>query len=122
MAASRLPTFNPIWSYMRVSIAGAEAAPMEMTYSMKPEALLENLALPPRGLPELRRRHAGGAMEGADEIGEVVETDVIGDVGHRFVVVGKVPRGTAQPRAHQILMRGNAERGREQPQEMERAD
>src|SRR5215813_13079183 len=89
---------------------------------MKAETFLENLAHPPRRLPELQRRHACCAMKGTDEIGEVIEADVIGDVGHRLVVVGEVARGAAQPRAHQILMRGDAEHGREQAQEMERAD
>ena len=61
-------------------------------------------------------------MEGADEIGEIAEADVIGDIGDRAVVVGQPPRRMAQPRAHQILVRGDAEHAREQPQEMERAD
>ena len=83
---------------------------------------MENLALASRSLPELERRDAGGAMEGADEVGEVAEADVIGDVGDRDVVVGEQPRRMPQPRAHQILMRGDAEHVCEQPQEMERAD
>ena len=68
------------------------------------------------------RRDAGGAVEGADEIGQIAEADVIGDVGDRAVVVGQQPRRVAQPRAHQILMRRDAEHAGEQPQEMERAD
>ena len=39
----------------------------------------------------------------------------------RFVV-GQQARGMAQPRAHQILVRGDAEHAGEQPQEMERAE
>ena len=63
---------------------------MEISYSVQPEAFLENLAHPPRGLPEFQRRHAGRAMEGADEIGEIVKADIIGDVGHGLVIVGEV--------------------------------
>ena len=83
---------------------------------------MENLALPARGLPEFQRRHTGSAMEGADEIGEVVEADVIGDVGHGLVVVSEMARGAPQPRAQEILMRGDAEHAGKQPQEVERAD
>ena len=63
---------------------------------MQAKAFLENLALAPRGLPEFQRRDAGRAMEGADEIGEIVEADVIGDFGHGFVIVGQLPRCAAQ--------------------------
>ena len=61
-------------------------------------------------------------MKSAHEVGEVVETDIVGDVGDRAVVVGQAPRRMAQPRAHQILVRGHAEHVGKQPQEMERAD
>src|SRR4051812_17269610 len=81
--------------------------------SVEDEAFPENPALSARGLPELGRRHAGGAVEGADEIGEIAETDVIGDVGDRDIVLGEQARGVPQPRTHQILMRGDAEHGRE---------
>jgi len=36
-------------------------------------AVAKYLALAERGLPEPQRRDAGGAVEGADEIGEVSE-------------------------------------------------
>src|SRR5262249_9214781 len=59
---------------------------MAITKSVEGEAFLENLALPPRGLTELERRDPGSAMEGADKIGEIAESDVIGDVGHGLVI------------------------------------
>ena len=34
-------------------------------------------------------------MEGAHEVGEVAEADVIGDIGDRAVVIGKPSRGVA---------------------------
>jgi hypothetical protein len=83
---------------------------------------LENLAVPSRGLPEFQGRRAGSTVEGPDEIGKVAEADVIGDLGDRAVVIGQPPRRVAQPRAHQILVRGHAHDVREQPQEMIRAD
>ena len=61
-------------------------------------------------------------MEGADEIGEIAEADVIGDVGDGDVLVSQQPRGMPQARAHQILMRGDAEHAGEQSQEMEWAE
>ena len=48
-------------------------------------------------------------MEGADEIGEIAETDIIGDIGDGAILIGQKPRRMAQPRAHQILVRGDAE-------------
>src|SRR6266581_201994 len=112
-----------MWSYMMISNA-SHALPrgVEITYSMKRETFLENLAHAARGLAELQRGDAGGAVEGADEIGEIAEAYVIGDVGHVPVILGQQARGMPEPRAHQILMRGDAEHAREQPQEMERAD
>ena len=83
---------------------------------------MENLAVSPRCLAEFQRRGAGSATKGAHEIGEVRKADVIGDIGDRAVVVGQPPRGMAQSRAYQILVRGDAERLREQPQEVKRAD
>ena len=48
---------------------------------MQGEPFLENLAHAARGLAEFSGGNAGGAVEGADEIGEIAEADVIGDVG-----------------------------------------
>src|SRR6516225_12401488 len=107
-----------MWSYMMIS----DERDMEITSSVQARPFLENLAHPLRCLPELERRHAGGTVEGADEIGEVAEAYVIGDIGHRLVVFGEQPRGTTQSRAHQILMRGHPEHACEQSQEMKRAD
>src|SRR6202051_4806999 len=89
---------------------------------MQREALLENLALPAGGFAEFSRAEPGGAVEGTDEIGEIGETDIIGDVGQRSVIVGEKPRRMPQPRAHQILVRGDPEHAGKQPQEMERAE
>ena len=89
---------------------------------MQGQPFLENLAVAPRGLAEFQRRGAGGAAKRAHEIGQVGEADIIGDIGDRAVVVGQPPRRMAQPRADQILVRGDAERLREQPQEVEGAD
>ena len=41
---------------------------------------MENLAVAARGLAEAARRDAGGAVEGAHEVGEVAEAGVEGDV------------------------------------------
>src|SRR5215475_5545445 len=112
-----------MWSYMVISdCCRASPREMEITYSVQADAFLENLAHPARGLAELQRRHTGGAMEGADEIGEIAKADVIGDIGHISVILGQQPRRMAQPRAKQVLMRSDTEHAREQPQEMERAD
>src|SRR6516225_4987477 len=112
-----------MWSYMVISnCCRASVREMEITYSVQAEAFLENLAHAARGLAELQRRHAGGAMEGADEIGEIAKADVIGYIGHVPVILGQQPCRMPQPRAKQILMRSDTEHAREQPQEMERAD
>src|ERR1700730_15519772 len=113
-----------MWSYMVIS--GKCALETERvrshTSSVQGQAFLENLAHPPRGLAEPARRDARGAVEGAHEVGEIAESDVVGDIGNGPVIVGQKPRRMPQPRAHQILMRGDAEHAREQPQEVERAD
>src|SRR6516165_8220673 len=95
---------------------------MEITKSVEREAFLENLALPSRRLAELQRRDAGGAMESTNEVGEIAESDVVGDVGHGLVIIREKPCGTPQSRAQQVLMRGNAEHARKRAQKMERAD
>jgi len=59
-------------------------------------------------------------MERADEVGEVREPDVERDVGDRPLLVCEKLRRMAQPRAHQVLVRRDAERARKKPQEMER--
>src|SRR5258708_38944706 len=90
---------------------------VEITYLMKREAFLENLAHAARGLAELQGRDAGSAMERAHEIGEIAKTHVIGDVGDVAAVLGQQPRGLLEPAPHEILMRGDPEHAREQPQE-----
>src|SRR4051794_25763418 len=111
-----------MWSYMMISLQARALRRMEIIQSGQAEPFLENLAHPPRGLPELQRRCASGAMETADEIREVVESDVISDVGHVAIIFGQQACGMTKSQAHEILMRGHAEHGREQPQKMKRTD
>jgi hypothetical protein len=72
---------------------------LEISYSMGREAFLENLALAPGRLPKFERGHARRTVEGANEIGEIVEPDIIGDIGHGFVILGQAARRVSQPRA-----------------------
>src|SRR4051794_30176268 len=113
-----------MWSYMAISVASAPAggAIRRSPYSMQAEAFLENLSLASRSLAEAQRRDAGGTMEGAHEVGEVADPHVVSDGGHRALVVGQKPRRMAQSRAHQILVRADAEHAGKQPQEVERAE
>ena len=83
---------------------------------------MEDLAVAFRGVAEAAGGHPGGAVEGADEVREVSEADVEGDVGHSSAVVGEQARGVTQARTHQVLVRGDAEHVREQAQEMERTE
>ncbi len=61
-------------------------------------------------------------MEAAHEVGEIAEADVVGDIGDRAPVLSQQMRRVPEPRAQQILVRGDAEHAREQPEKMERAD
>ena len=63
--------------------------------------------------------HSGGAVEGADEIGEIGEAHVERDVGDGARVLGEEARGAAQARAYQVLVRRHAEHAREEAKEME---
>ena len=82
---------------------------------------MEDLALAARGVPEAARRDAGGAVEGADEVREVAEADVVGDVGDRALVVGQEPRGAAQPRRTRYWCGVTPSAAREEAQEVEGA-
>src|SRR6185312_15263601 len=84
-------------------------------------SLLENLAIPLRQPAKIARRDAGGAMEGAHEIGQVAEAHIVGDIGDRPLVLGQQPRRTPEPRAHQVLVRRHADDAGEKPQEVELA-
>src|SRR5262245_34846458 len=86
------------------------------------DPFLEDLAVPLRRLPEGSRRDAGGTVEGAHKIGQIAEAHLVGDLRDRPALVREQPRGSAQARAHQILVWRYAEHPGEQPQEVERAD
>ena len=64
---------------------------------MDGQSILENLAVAARGFAEPAWRDPGGAMEGAHEVGEIAESDIIGDHGDRAVIAGQAPRRVAQP-------------------------
>src|SRR5262245_34246039 len=72
------------------------------------DPILENLAVALGGFAKAARRDAGGAMEGADEVREIVEAGVHRDVGDRAVALGQQARGAAQTGANQVLMRRDA--------------
>src|ERR1700704_5547926 len=99
-----------MWSYMMISQTGraSNRAVWRSGYLAEREAILENLAHSARSLAELSRRHARRTVEGADEVREIAESDVIGDIGNGNVIVGQKPCRMAQPRAHQILVRSHA--------------
>ena len=61
-------------------------------------------------------------MERADEVRQVAETDVEGNLGDGTFVVGQQARGVTQPRTDEVLMRGDAEHQRKEPQEMKRTE
>src|SRR5205814_5649140 len=86
------------------------------------QTILEDLAIAARGLAEPTRRDAGGAVEGADEVGQIAEADVERDVGDRPVVLGEQAGGAPQPRADQVLLGGDAEDGGEQAEEVKLAE
>src|SRR5882724_2009895 len=113
-----------MWSYMVVSSQKrvCDLRRWRQRYSVQGQPILENLALSPRGLAEPARRDAGRAAECAHEIGEIAETYIVGDIGDGAVSVGQQARRMLEPRAHQILVRGDAEHIGEQAQEVERAD
>jgi hypothetical protein len=88
------------------------------------QPILENLAVVrigrPRGLPEAARRDAGGAMKRAYEIRQVGKADIQCDIADRPIVRRQRPRGAAEPRPHEVLMRRHTDDAGEQAQEMKR--
>jgi len=80
--------------------------------------ILEDLAIASSCLPEASRRNTGCAMERAYEIGQITETDIECNIGNGLGLVGQQARCMTQPRADQVLVRGNAEHACEKPQEM----
>src|SRR6185295_18286912 len=81
-------------------------------------ACLDGSALASCRLPEFAWRDAGCAMEAADEVRQVAEAALVGDVADRPAIVGQHARRAPQPRAHQILMRCHTEDAREEAQEV----
>jgi hypothetical protein len=61
-------------------------------------------------------------MEGANEIREIVETDVEGDTGDGARILRQQANRTAQPGAKQILMRSDAEHAIEYAQKIKHAE
>jgi hypothetical protein len=85
------------------------------------QPILEYFAVAFGGLAEAARRNASGAMERAYKVGKISEPDIERDIGNRAPVICEQARGTAHPRAHEILVRRDANDLAEEAQEMERA-
>jgi hypothetical protein len=66
-------------------------------------------ALAARGTAEFARRNPSRATEGSNEVGNVAETHIVGDVGDRTVFGRKRPGRAAKTGAHEILVRRYAE-------------
>src|SRR5262252_4525146 len=96
--------------------------PSRSSWPAPGEPFLENLAVASGRSPEAARGHSGGAVEGADEVGEIGEPNVEGDVGDGARVVGEQAGRSPQTGAHQVLMRRDAEHGRERSQEVKGAE
>ena len=79
---------------------------------------LEKIATAPGRVAEGPRRGASGAAEGANEIGDVVETDVECDVRNGQFTLDEQPGCVSQSRAHEILMRRHAHDGCEHAQKV----
>jgi hypothetical protein len=54
----------------------------------RPQPILENIALAAGGTPEPRGGNARGAVESADKVREVVETDIESDIGDGASILG----------------------------------
>src|SRR5262249_11933205 len=65
---------------------------------------------------------ADDAVEGADEVGEVLEADLVGNLGDGTVSVEQHARGKPTASAEQVLMRRHAGDAPEDAQEMEGAE
>ncbi len=85
------------------------------------EPILENLALAAACPPEPLRGDARGAVEGANEVREIVEPDIERDTGDGARILRQQARSAAQPGSEQILMRCHAEYAVEYPQKIKRA-
>src|SRR4051794_36865544 len=85
------------------------------------QPVLEDLALAARSLSELTRRNSGRPMERSNEVREIVEPHVERHVGDRGGALSQQPRRPPQPGPDQVLVGRHAERPRERPQEVVRA-
>src|SRR5436853_7695113 len=97
-----------MWSTMRPPCCASSCA-------AGGQAILEDLAIALSRPPEQARRHACGAVEGADEVRDVAESDVEGDTGDRGRPVGEEARRAPPPRADEVRVRRGCGHAREQP-------
>ena len=86
------------------------------------EPILENLALAAGCPPEPLGRDPRGAVEGTNEVREIVEADIQSDAGDGARILGQYPGRMAQPGAQQILVGRHAEYAGEQAQKMKHAE
>lgn len=91
---------------------------VEMILEKIGKAVLENLAVSPCGLTKNIWGYAGSPMKGANEVGEVCEACIEGHRRNRTVILGQEASGTAQPRAHQILVWCDTQHVAEQSQKV----
>src|SRR5258708_39470666 len=84
------------------------------------EPILENLALAAACPPEPLRGGARGAVEGANEVREIVEPDIERDTGDGARILRQQARSAAQPGSAQLMMRSHAESAGEYPTKMKR--
>ena len=85
-------------------------------------AFLEDLAIAAGQLAKLTRRHARRTMKRTYEVGQITKTNFKSNIRDRTILICQQARGSAQSRAHEILMRRNAEHARKHAQKVERAE
>ena len=100
------------WMRISLRIRGHVRAPSGVIVTGGGRDALENLAISLRRTAERARRHAGGAVERADEVGEVAKPYVERDVGDRAGSPRQKARRAAESRANQELVRCHADDGR----------
>jgi hypothetical protein len=80
---------------------------------------LEDFAVSSRGLAEATRRYPGRSLEHSDEVREIAEADLEGDVSDGPGFVRKQAGGVAETGADKKLVRGHPEYAREEPKKVE---